>query len=119
MFERRGRDGDALESGSLSGRNLSLRVEGWGFTVQPGVQALGYMSMQACLNFLAHFIVLTDDKGLPRGLLFIFKYSSNGVLFFAALDEKISACGKRWGVFAFGETLSEDMWTRGLGKVVF
>ena len=87
MFERRGRDGDALESGSLSGGNLSLRVEGWGFTVQPGVQALGYMNMQACLNFLAHFIVLTDDKGLPRGLLFIFKYSSSGVLFFAALDE--------------------------------
>ena len=87
MFERRGRDGDASESESLSGGNLSLRVEGWGFTVQPGVQALGYMSMQACLNFLAHFIVLTDDKGLPRGLLFIFKYSSSGVLFFAALDE--------------------------------
>ena len=36
--------------------------------------------------------------------------------FFAALDKQITACGKRWGVFAFGEDLNEEMWTQGLGQ---
>jgi hypothetical protein len=46
-------------------------------------------------------------------------FDSDQVEFFAALDTAVTKCGKRWGVFAFGEDLTEDMWTRGLGKSGF
>eukprot|EP00947_MAST-08B_sp_MAST-8B-sp1_P000486 g486.t1 len=46
-------------------------------------------------------------------------FSNDQVPFFAALDKEITKCGKRWGVFAFGESFSEDMWTAGLGKSGF
>jgi len=46
-------------------------------------------------------------------------FDNNQVDFFAALDASLTACGKRWGVFAFGEDLSDDMWLRGLGSSGF
>ena len=46
-------------------------------------------------------------------------FNKNQVPFFAQLDAKIAACGKRWGVFAFGEELGEEMWSTGLGKSGF
>ena len=39
------------------------------------------------LEMIYSSTVLTEDTGLPRELLFIFKYSSNGVLIFVVSDE--------------------------------
>ena len=39
------------------------------------------------LEMIYSSTALTEDTGLPRELLFIFKYSSNGVLIFVASDE--------------------------------
>eukprot|EP00591_Stephanopyxis_turris_P003476 CAMPEP_0195518442 /NCGR_PEP_ID=MMETSP0794_2-20130614/12902_1 /TAXON_ID=515487 /ORGANISM="Stephanopyxis turris, Strain CCMP 815" /LENGTH=421 /DNA_ID=CAMNT_0040647405 /DNA_START=28 /DNA_END=1293 /DNA_ORIENTATION=- len=46
-------------------------------------------------------------------------FSNNQVSFFSQLDKHITACGKRWGVFAFGESFNEEMWTTGLGQSGF
>ncbi len=46
-------------------------------------------------------------------------FDNNQIPFFASLDAKITACNKTWGVFAFGESFSDDMWNTGLGKSGF
>jgi hypothetical protein len=45
--------------------------------------------------------------------------NTSQIPFFSQLDEAITACGKKWGVFAFGESLNATMWTTGLGKSGF
>jgi len=46
-------------------------------------------------------------------------FDNNQIPFFTALDAKITACNKEWGVFAFGESFSDDMWNLGLGHSGF
>ena len=46
-------------------------------------------------------------------------FSPDQIGFFTELDKHITACGKRWGVFAFGETLGSEMWETGLGESGF
>merc|ERR1711865_32127 len=46
-------------------------------------------------------------------------FNNNQLGFFTALDARLTACGKRWGVFAFGEDFSDSMWRYGLGSSGF
>ena len=60
-----------------------------------------------------------DDPNVDGMAWDVEPFSNNQVTFFSELDKRITACGKRWGVFAFGESLGEEMWTTGLGDSGF
>lgn len=46
-------------------------------------------------------------------------FDNNQINFFAQLDQRLTKCGKRWSIFAFGGDFDEEMWTRGLGESGF
>ena len=65
-------------------------------TIRPGHFCLIRFYHHYNLEMTYSSTALTEDTGLPRELLFIFKYSSNGVLIFVVSDEARSQKNSNW-----------------------
>ena len=84
------------------------------------VPTFNKLSSSAVSEFAAATAALVCDDPNVDGMAWdVEPYNNDQVQFFSELDKHITACGKRWGVFAFGETFDADMWTTGLGQSGF
>jgi hypothetical protein len=84
------------------------------------VPDFGILSAAEITDFVSTVATLVCNDPNVDGLGWdVEPFNNNQKNFFSELDDKLTRCGKEWGIFTFPSAMNADMWTNGLGNSGF